>query len=168
MNRFIGIGKFLFDTFNAPWSIPHLHFLVDEPCSGHFEATNLEFGLVASGADAEDATQRLAALVHFHITSVMTDGNGYQEFIDTAESDFMNDYWAAYRVIEFTLGKNGKDLSHEIEKRIMRAIQEILDNQIKDMIKQKAKKRADEIIKAYEEATKFKLISVEYKELTAA
>jgi hypothetical protein len=163
--KFVAVGKFLFDAVNTEWNIPHLHFLVDEMGSGNFEATNLEFGLVASGDNAETAMQRLAGLVHFHITSVMTEGKGYQEFIDTANSRAMDDYWRAYRVIDFSLGKRGKDLSHEIEKRITRAIQEMFNKQVKDAIIQKAGKKADEIIEAYEELTTVKLVTVQYTEL---
>jgi hypothetical protein len=162
--KFVGIGKFLFDTMNTEWNIPHLHFLTDE-INGNFEATNLEFGLVASGDSVEKAMERLANLVHFHIISVMVEGNGYQEFIDVAGSRAMDDYWRAYRVIDFTLGEKGKDLSHEIEKRITRAIQEMFDNQVKEAIINKAEKKADEILKAYEELTTVKLVTVQYIEL---
>jgi hypothetical protein len=120
---------------------------------------------VASGDNAEEAMQRLAGLVHFHITSVMTEGNGYQEFIDAANSRSMDDYWREYRVIDFSLGEKGKDLSHEIEKRITKAIQEMFDKQVKDAIIQKAEKKAAEIIKAYEELTTVKLVTVQYTDL---
>jgi hypothetical protein len=162
--KFVGIGKFLFDTINIEWNIPHLHFLINET-DDSFEATNLEFGLVASGDSAEKAMQRLASLVHFHIMSVMTEGNGYQEFIDAVNSRSMDDYWRAYRVIDFSLGEKGKDLSHEIEKRITKAIQEMFDKQVKDAIIQRAEKKADEIIKAYEELTTVKLVTVQYTDL---
>ena len=163
--KFVGIGKFLFNTVNTEWNMPHLHFLIDKANNGKFEATNLEFGLVASDDSAEKAMQRLAGLVHFHITSVMTEGEGYQEFIESVDNRAMDDYWRAYRVIDFSLGKMGKDLSHEIEKRITRAIQEMFDKQVKDAIINKAEKRADEIIKAYEELTAVKLATVLYTEL---
>ncbi|MDR2182075.1 MAG: hypothetical protein LBN92_05280 [Treponema sp.] len=163
--KFVGIGKFLFDTINAEWNIPHLHFLINKSDDANFEATNLEFGLVAAGDNAEKAMQRLASLVHFHITSVMAEGNGYKEFIDIVNSRAMDDYWRMYRVIDFTLGEKGEDLSHEIEKRITRAIQEMFSKQVKDAIIQKAERKADEIIKAYEELTAVKLRTVQYTEL---
>jgi hypothetical protein len=163
--KFVGIGKFLFDTINIEWNIPHLHFLINETANDNFEATNLEFGLVASGDNAKTAMQRLAGLALFHITSVMTEGNGYREFIDAANGRSMDDYWRAYRVIDFSLGEKGEDLSHQIEKRITRAIQEMFNKQVKDAIIQKAEKRADEIIKAYEELTAVKLVTVQYIDL---
>ncbi|GHV43062.1 hypothetical protein AGMMS49546_23570 [Spirochaetia bacterium] len=166
--NFVGVGKFLFDTTNVEWNIPHLHFLVDKTESGVFEATNLEFGLVASGETQESATQRLAGLIHFHIVSVMTDGHGYKEFIETVNSNAMDEYWTVYRVIDFSLGEKGKDLSHEIEKRITRSIQKMFNQQVKDIIIQKAGKRADEILKEYEDLTTFKLASVEYTEIEGA
>jgi hypothetical protein len=150
---------------NAKWNIPHLHFLIDEAGTDHFEAANLEFGLVASGDRAEKAVERLAGLVRFHITSVMTEGNGYQEFIDAANSRAMDDYWRVYRVTDFSLGEKGKDLSHEIEKRITRTVQEMPSKHIKDSIMQKAQSKADERIKAYEELTAVKLVTVQYAEL---
>jgi hypothetical protein len=162
---FVGIGKFLFDTVNEEWNIPHLHFMINKTDNGNFEATNLEFGLVSSGDSAERAAQHLAGLVQFHIISVMKDGNGYKEFIDTVNNRFMDDYWRAYRVIDFSLGEKGKDLSHDIEKRITRAIQEMFDNQVKDIITQKAEKRADEIIEEYDALSIFKSMTVQYTEV---
>jgi hypothetical protein len=163
--EFVGIGKFLFDIVNEEWNVPHLHFMVNKTDNGNFEATNLEFGLVSSGDKAEVSVQRLAGLVLFHITSVMTEGNGYKEFIETANSRVMDDYWRAYRVIDFSLGEKGKDLSHEIEKRITLSIQEMFNKQVKDIITQKAGEKADEIIKAYEELTIFKLKAIHYTEV---
>jgi hypothetical protein len=163
--KFVGIGKFLFDTVNEEWNIPHLHFMINKTDNGNFEATNLEFGLVSSGDSTERAAQHLAGLVQFHIIAVMTDGNGYKEFIDTVNNRFMDDYWKEYRVIDFSLGERGKDLSHEIEKRITRSIQEMFDKQVKDIITQKAEKRADEIIKEYEALRIFKLMTVQYAEI---
>jgi hypothetical protein len=165
--EFVGIGKFLFDTVSEEWNIPHLHFMVDRTDNGNFEATNLEFCLVSSGESAEVAAQRLAGLVHFHIISVVKNGNGYKEFIENANSRVMDDYWRAYRVIDFSLGEKGNDLSHEIEKRITRAIQEMFDRQVKEIIRQKAEKRADDMIKAYEELTIFKL-TVQYAEVNGS
>jgi hypothetical protein len=163
--KFVGIGKFLFDTVNEEWNIPHLHFMVNKTDNSNFEATNLEFGLVSSGESAESAAQHLAGLVHFHIISVMNNGKGYKEFIETVDSRTMDDYWRAYRVIDFSLGEKGNDLSHEIEKRINRAIQEMFTKQVKDIIRQKAEKKAEEIIKEYEEITIFKTITVQYAEV---
>jgi hypothetical protein len=162
--KFVGIGKFLFDTVNEKWNIPHLHFMIDKTDDGNFEATSLEFGLVSSGDKAEISMQRLAGLVLFHITSVMTEGSGYKEFIETVNSRTMDDYWREYRVIDFSLGEKGKDLSHEIEKRITLAIQETFNKQVKDIISQRAGEKAAEIIKAYEELTVFKLKAINYIE----
>jgi predicted RNase H-like HicB family nuclease len=165
--KFVGIGKFLFDTVNEEWNIPHLHFMINKTDNGNFEATNLEFGLVSSGESVAAAMQHLAGLLHFHITSVMTEGKGYKEFIEAVNSRAMDDYWRAYRVIDFSFGEKGKDLSHEIDKKITRAIQEMFDRQVKDIITQRAEKKADEIIKAYEEITIFKLSTVQYTEIEA-
>jgi hypothetical protein len=95
--NFVGIGKLLFDTYGVEWNIPHLHFMVDKTPQGHFEATNLEFGLVSSGKTHVKAIQHLAALTHFHVLSVMKDGNGYTEFKESVKSRAMDDYWAVYR-----------------------------------------------------------------------
>ncbi|GMO25047.1 MAG: hypothetical protein Ta2B_04480 [Termitinemataceae bacterium] len=166
--KIIAIGKFLFDSYKTTWSIPHLHFLVENPYAGHFEAINLEFGLVASGKEQKESVQRLASLIHFHVTSIMSNGLGYKEFIDTVKSDFMDDYWTAYRVIEFKLAEKGKDLSHEIERLLTRAIQEMLNKQIKNEIIKKAGDKAEQIIRDYEDATTLKLMGVEYQEILVA
>jgi hypothetical protein len=166
--KFIGIGKFLFDTYHVEWNIPHLHFMVDESEYGHFEATNLEFGLVSSGETQMEAIQHLAALTHSHVTSVMTGPRGYEEFIETAKSRAMDEYWTAYRIIDFTLAEQGRDLSHELERKITRAIQEMLDEKVKELITQRALKKADELLKAFEQVNTFKLKDVEYTELRTA
>lgn len=165
--KFVGIGKFLFDTSNVEWNIPHLHFLINRD-GDQFEATNIEFGLVASGHDQEEATKQLASLIHFYITAVMTKGRGYVEFIEAVKSNAMDDYWKAYRVLDFSLGAKGKDLSHEIEKRIMRAIQAMFDEQLEEIITQKAQKTAEELLKVFKELSAFKLVDVEYAELKDA
>jgi hypothetical protein len=163
---FVGIGKFVFST--GQWTVPHLHFMVDETPRGEFEATNLEFGLVASGASQEQAAEGLAILIHSHITAVINEGSGYDELITAVKTHAMDGFWAVYREMDFSLGKQGKDLSHEIDRHITKAIQAAFDMQIKNIISQKAGKEADEIIRMYNEVSSVKFITVQYTKIPAA
>jgi hypothetical protein len=166
--NYVAIGKMIFSTSGVEWTIPHLHFMVEENTSGHFEAINLEFGLVSSADTSEEATNRLGGLIHFHITAVMNEGNGYEEFKDTAKSNFMEEYWQDYRFLDFSLCERGISLSSAIEERIKRAIQDMFSKQVKEIITQKANETADDIIKIYEKMSSLNLVSVQYTELDEA
>jgi hypothetical protein len=124
--NFVGIGKMFFNTPNANWNIPHLHFLVDSQRPGYYEATCLEFALVASGKIPEESIEGLAILTHSHITAVMENGDRYDQFLASVDNYAMEDYWRKYRVIEFSLARQGKDLSHSIDKQIERAVKSLI------------------------------------------
>jgi len=163
----VGIGKMIIDTNSVSWNISHLHFLVTNN-SRDFEAVCLEFGLVSSGSTQEESAERLIEHTIYHIWTVINKGSGFNEFKDVALNGFMNSYWGAYRHIEFCLAETKRDLSHEIESRIIRALQELFDKKVKEIIASKAKVAADEAIKEYEKMSVFKINSVSYKELEAA
>jgi hypothetical protein len=164
--NFVGIGKFIFSAIN--WSVPHLHFMVDKASWGGYEATNLEFGLVSSGKTQEKAAQQLALLIHSHITVVLSEGNGYDELIQTVKTHALDDFWAEYRGIDFSLGKQGKDLSHGIDRHISQAIQSLLDDQVKNVIRRQAKVKAEEVIKMYDDLAIVKFITAQYTKLKDA
>jgi hypothetical protein len=119
---FVGIGKMIFNTSGVEWNIPHLHFMVDKNSDGIYEATVLEFGLVSSAEDEEEAIKRLAELARTYILSVMKNDNGYSQFLECVNDFVMCDYWRHYRYIEFSLAKKGKDLSHNMDQRLANAI----------------------------------------------
>jgi hypothetical protein len=164
---FVGIGKVMIDTKAMSWNIPQLHFLVDHAAS-HFEATCLEFGNTASGATPEESAERLVAHLIEYIHDVMHKGGGYEEFKDLALNGFMSDYWAAYRHIEFCLAEEKRDLSHEIETKIITAIQTMFDEKVKELIAIKAQAAADEAVREYEKMTAFKVVAVSYASLEKA
>jgi hypothetical protein len=142
--EFVGIGKMFFNTPDAEWNIPHLHFLVDTQSSGYYEATCLEFGLVASGNTPEATIEGLATLTHSHIMAVMEGGgDNYKQFYSSVDNYAMEDYWRKYRLIEFSLARRGKDLSHNIDKQIERAV--------RSLISAKRDKALDELAKAQAE-----------------
>jgi predicted RNase H-like HicB family nuclease len=163
---FVAIGKMIFNH-NSHWKIPHVHFMVDKVLDSVYEATCLEFGLVASGNDPEEATKRLGVLIHFHITTVMNEGNGYKEFIAMAEDHCMDDFWAAFRAIDFSLCEQGISLSNTLDERISMAIQDMFDKQVQESIIKKAGEHADAIIEAYT-ASALNLVSVQYSTLKVA
>jgi hypothetical protein len=162
-----GIGKMMIDTNSVSWNIPHLHFLVLRD-SGHFEAVCLEFGLVSSGGTQEESAEHLIEHTIYHIGTVISRNNGFEEFKELALNGFMNGYWGAYRHIEFCLAETKQDLSHEIESRITRALQELFDKKVKEIITSMAKTAADEAIREYEKMSAFKINSVRYRSLEAA
>jgi hypothetical protein len=164
---FVGIGKMMIDTNSVSWNMPQLHFLVSRN-GNDFEAVCLEFGLVASGQTQEESAERLIEHTIYHIGAIMRDGGGFEEFKEVALNAFMSDFWGAYRHIEFCLAETKRDLSHEMESRITRALQEMFDKKVKELITVMAKEAADKAVKEYEKMTAFKINSVTYASLEAA
>jgi len=164
---FVGIGKILINTDSLTWNMPHLHFLVYQNYE-HFEAICLEFGLISSGPTQEEVTKRLFDHTIDYIEAVMNMGRGFDEFKEIATNHFADEYWAIYRHVEFLLAETKKDLSHEVESRITKAIRETFDAKIKEFIELKAKEKADDIIKEYQKMEAFKRSSVSYFSLEAA
>jgi hypothetical protein len=113
--NFVGIGKMTFDS-NAEWNIPHLHFMVDKTTSGNYEATLLEFSLVSWSESLNDAIKSLVKQTHAHILSVI-ERAGFDQFIREVDDQVMDGYWRNYRKIEFSLARDGRDLSQEEHKR---------------------------------------------------
>jgi hypothetical protein len=147
--EFIGIGKMFFNTPDVEWNIPHLHFLVDTQRSGYYEATCLEFGLVAAANTPEETIEGLATLTHAHIMAVMEGGDHYDQFFALVDTYAMEDYWRKYRLIEFSLAREGKDLSHNIDKQIERAVKSLIsakrDKALDDLAKAQAKELITEV-----------------------
>jgi hypothetical protein len=133
--HFVAIGKMKIDNLDAKWNIPDLHFIVNRTPSGLFEATNIEFILDACGNSIEEAIEGLSGLTIHYITAVMEKGKGYVEFIDKVNSLVMEDYWREYRNIEFSLAKEGRDMSHDIGNRVNAAIKNMLAEEITQQIK---------------------------------
>jgi hypothetical protein len=63
------------------------------------------------------------------------------------------------------LAETKRDLSHEIESRITRALQELFDKKVKELITVMAKESADQAVKEYEKMTALKVNSVTYASL---
>jgi hypothetical protein len=144
--KFVAIGKMMIDNLGAEWNIPDLHFIVSKTPSGNFEATNIEFILDACGNSIEDAVEGLSGLTIHYITAVMEKGQGYVEFIEKVDSLVMEDYWRAYRNFEFSLAREGKDLSHDIANKVNAAIKNMLAEEIIQKIKDAAAGAAKTII----------------------
>jgi hypothetical protein len=159
---FIGIGKILIDTPGEDWNIPNLHFLVSKSDENTYEAVNLEFGLVSTGSSGSDSARRLVEHTCGYLVSVIKDGNGYRELREIVRKDFMSDYWAEYRGIEFDCAERGEDLSHYLDKRINRAIQESFNEELKKALEQGAARVANEILSML---TMVRATVVEYKEI---
>ena len=133
--HFVAIGKMTIDNLSTEWNIPVLHFIVNKTSSGLFEATNIELILDSSGNTIEEAIEGLIGLTMHYIKAVMEKGRGYDEFIDKVNSLAMEEYWREYRIIEFSLAKYRKDLSHDIANKINAAIKNMLAEEITHQIK---------------------------------
>ncbi|MDR0637925.1 MAG: hypothetical protein LBG27_03315 [Spirochaetaceae bacterium] len=144
--KFIGIGKILIDTPSEEWNIPNLHFIVCESGEKTYEAVNLEFGLVSIGESGMDAAKDLTTLTWTYVLSVIKDGNGYKELREMVRKNFMFDYWAEYRGIEFDLAETSSDLSHDYNKRINIAIRESFTDELKEALKRSANQTAEKIV----------------------
>jgi len=144
--HFVAIGKMTIDNLSTEWNIPDLHFIVNKSPSGLFEATNIEFILDSAGNTIEEAIEGLIGLTIHYITSAMEKGRGYDEFIDKVNSLAMEEYWRAYRNIEFSRARKRKDLSHDVANKINAAIKNMLAEEITQQIRDVAAGAAKIII----------------------
>lgn len=164
----MGIGKMIFNTPDVPWNIPYLHFLVDAAAPGRFEATVLEFGLVSAGASQEEAIERLAAQAHAYIFSVM-ERDDYGQLIECVNDFVMEDYWRQYRVVEFSLARQGNDLSHDMDKTVERAVKAIINEKTDQLLDGIAKNNAREYIEEAKRMVSFaSAFDFEYKTVRAS
>ena len=159
--NFVGIGKIFVDTPAEDWNIPHLHFIVSKSGEETYEAISLEFGLVFVGKSVTDSAHGLAMLACTYVLSVINSGNGYKELRETVRNKFMADFWCEYRGIEFDLAETGGDLSHDLDKRINKAIVESFREELKKALTHNAKRSANEIISMFAIHPPF----VEYKKI---
>jgi hypothetical protein len=164
--NFIGVGKIVFDS-NAEWNIPHLHFMVDKTASGNYEATLLEFGLVSWAETKNDSIIGLAGLTHSHILAVM-ERSGFDQFIEDVGNDAMESYWREYRKIEFSLARTGKDLSHEMDSQLARAMKGMISEKTERLIEDMAKGYAEEIVEKFKRRLSVTPSTLSYTELEAA
>ena len=141
---FVGIGKIVLES-NAEWNIPHLHFMVNKTTSGNFEAVLLEFGLVSWSETINDSIKSLVKQTHSHILSAM-ERVGFDQFIQEVDDHVMDGYWRYYRKIEFSLARNGRDLSHEMDSKLVRAIKAMLSEETKKYIREIALDKAEKIV----------------------
>ena len=101
---FIGIGQIVFDS-KTEWNIPRFHFMVDKTASGNYEATLLEFGLVAWSETEDGAIKSLIKQTHFYILTVM-EKSSFDQFIQEVDNHVMDGYWRRYRKIVFSLARD--------------------------------------------------------------
>ena len=98
---FIGIGQIVFDS-KTEWNIPRLHFMVDKTASGNYEATLLEFGLVAWSETEDGAIKSLIKQTYSYILAVI-ERAGFDLLIQDVDNNVMDGYWRRYRKIVFFL-----------------------------------------------------------------
>ncbi|MDY4466151.1 MAG: hypothetical protein SPE30_07690 [Candidatus Treponema excrementipullorum] len=116
----IGIGKFIMETSNEDFNIPHLHFILLKEKNEDIQALNLEFGLVCSGhvGEEEFVIENLADMTTMFIKSTLNDAEGFVSFKKLACSLALEEFWAEYRKIEFTLAEKKRDLGSSVIQHI--------------------------------------------------
>lgn len=164
--NFVGIGKLVFHS-NEEWNVPHLHFMVDETNDGNFEATLLEFGLVSWAENKNDSIMSLVKQTHAHILSVMERDN-FDEFFQEVDGHVMDDYWRCYRKIDFMLAKEGRDLSHEMDSKFLRAIKAVIEEETINSIKKIADINAEKLINEYKKRILLSPFTLTFNELKVA
>jgi hypothetical protein len=167
--HFVAIGKIVFETPGFSWNIPHTHFIVNKTASGLFEATNLELILDSIGDSIEESAQTLARLTANYIMEIMMKRRGHDELGQVMDTDVMEDYWREYRKIEVELSKTKRDISHNIDRLWVKAIKETMDENIKQIIYEKAKQEAEAVYEALRDKIPDSItLSIEYKTVEAA
>jgi hypothetical protein len=167
--HFVAIGKIVFETPGFPWNIPHTHFIVNKTASGHFEATNLELILDSIGDSIEESAQTLARLTANYVMEIMMKRRGHDELGEVMDTSVMEDYWREYRKIEVKLSKTKRDLSHNMDRLWVEAIKETMDENIKQIIYEKAKQEAEAVYEALRDKIPDSItLSIEYKTVEAA
>ena len=164
--NFVGIGKMGFES-NKEWNIPNLHFMIDETTSGNYEATLLEFGLISWSETKEAVIKSLARQTHSHILAVI-DKNGFDGLIKAVDDHVMDDFWRSYRKIEFSLARNGRDLSHNLDSQIVQAIKEMLSEETKKTIREIANVNAEKIVEVFDKIYSLNLSTFTYNEIMEA
>ena len=167
--HFVAIGKIIFETPGFPWNIPHTHFIVNKTASGLFETTNLELILDSVADTATESIQTLARLTANYIMEIMLKRRGHDELIEVMDTDAMEDYWREYRKIEVELSRTKRDLSHNLDRLWVTAIQETLDESFRKIIFEIAKQEAEAVYAALRDKIPDSVtLSIEYKTLKAA
>jgi len=167
--HFVAIGKIVFETPGFSWNIPHTHFIVNKTASGLFEATNLELVLDSVGSSVEESAETLARLTANYIMEIMMKRRGHDELVEAVDTVVMEDYWREYRKIEVELSRTKHDLSHNLDRLWVAAIKETMDEYLKEIIYEKAKKEAAAVYAALRDKMPDGItLSIEYKTLKAA
>jgi hypothetical protein len=167
--HFVAIGKIVFETPGYPWNIPHTHFLVNKTASGLFEATNLELILDSVGGSLTESAQTLARLTANYIMEIIMKRRGHEELAEVVDTNVMEDYWREYRKIEVELSRTKRDISHNMDRLWVEAIKESMDENIKQIIFEKAKQEAEAVYAALRGKIPDSItVGLEYKTVEAA
>jgi hypothetical protein len=167
--NFVAIGKIIFETPGYSWNIPHNHFIVNKTESGNYEATNLDLILDAIGTSLDEVTKELVKLTVAYVMEIMKKGTAHDELIQVVRDAAMEDYWKEYRTIEFELSRDKRDMSHNMDRHWVAAIKETMDEHLKKIIYEKAKKEAESVYTAIKSMLPDSIsMYVEYRDLEAA
>jgi len=167
--HFVAIGKIMFETPGFSWNIPHTHFIVNKVAVNRYEATNLEFILDSVGSSVEESAKALARLTANYVMQIMMKRRGHDELIEVVDTGVMEDYWREYRKIEVGLSRTKRDMSHNLDRHWVAAIKETMDDNLKELIYEKAKQEAAAVYAALRDRLPDSItLSFEYRTLEAA
>jgi hypothetical protein len=166
---FIAIGKIIFETPGYPWNIPHTHFIVNKTPSGLFEATNMELILDAIGTSVKESAKTLASLTASYTLEIMLKRRGHDELMEVVDTSVMEYYWREYRKMEVKLSRTKRDISHKLDRLRVKALKEITDEYLKEILYEKAKGEAEMIYAALRDKIPESIeLHIEYRTFEAA
>lgn len=119
----VGIGKVILSSLdNESYNIPHLHFLICKNDS-YFEAINLEFGLVATDKNSSLSVEILTKMLIEYILSTIQ-AYGFNKLTEIVSSSALDSFWKEYRILEFKLAGQKKDVGHGIVQYLTETIKQ--------------------------------------------
>ncbi len=133
--NFRAIGKITFKTAGR-WSIPHLHFMINQADDGVYEAICIELQHFNSGKTIEESVKNMALHLLDFLSNNIQNESDIDKLIDCVDTNDMDDYWKQYRVIDFNLAKLGKDINSSLEEKLKKDIEKEYAKKYQEKIKE--------------------------------
>lgn len=137
---FKAIGKIVLKN-NSEWNIPHLHFMVNKSEDNIYEAVCLELSFFNSGKNIEEATTNLITNILSYFNYNIKSSSDLDKILGNIDTNIMDMYWRKYRVFDYQLAKIGSDINSQLEKQIIKKVEDFYKNKIAEY-----KKKIKELI----------------------
>ncbi|WP_147735534.1 hypothetical protein [Brachyspira aalborgi] len=126
---FKAIGKIVLKN-NSEWNIPHLHFMVNKSEDNIYEAVCLELSFFNSGKNIEEATTNLITNILSYFNYNIKSSSDLDKILGNIDTNIMDMYWRKYRVFDYQLAKIGSDINSQLEKQIIKKVEDFYKNKI--------------------------------------